>query len=50
MFCVGAVAGPPLSGVAMAYLGNDGMRWTLVVFYALALPLPIIVLVRRWQV
>ena len=50
MFCVGAVAGPPLSGVAMAYLGNDGMRWTLVVFYALALPLPIIGLVRRWQV
>jgi MFS family permease len=50
MFCVGAVAGPPLSGVGMAYLGNDGMRWALVTFYALALPLPVIGLVRRWQV
>ena len=50
MFCVGAVAGPPLSGVGMAYLGNDGMVWALVTFYALALPLPIIGLMRRWQV
>jgi len=50
MFCIGAVAGPPLSGVGMAYLGNDGMRWALVAFYALALPLPVIGLVRRWQV
>jgi MFS family permease len=50
MFCFGAVAGPPLSGVGMAYLGNDGMRWALVAFYALALPLPVIGLARRWQV
>jgi len=50
MFCFGAVAGPPLSGVAMTYLGNDGMRWALVVFYALALPLPVIGLIRRWRV
>ena len=50
MFCFGAVAGPPLSGVGMAYLGNDGMRWALVAFYALALPLPVIGLMRRWQV
>ncbi len=49
MFCFGAVAGPPLSGVGMAFLGNDGMRWALVLFYALALPLPIIGLIRRWQ-
>jgi len=44
------VAGPPLSGVGMAYLGNDGMRWSLVAFYALALPLPVIGLMRRWRV
>ena len=50
MFCFGAVAGPPLSGVGMAYLGNDGMRWALVAFYALVLPLPVIGLVRRWVV
>lgn len=50
MFCFGAVVGPPLSGVGMAYLGNDGMRWALVAIYALALPLPVIGLMRRWQV
>jgi MFS family permease len=49
MFCFGALSGPPLSGVGMAYLGNDGMRWALVLFYGLALPLPVIGLVRRWQ-
>ncbi len=49
MFCFGAVAGPPLSGVGMAFLGNDGMRWALVLIYALALPLPVIGLIRRWQ-
>jgi len=49
MFCFGALSGPPLSGVGMAYLGNDGMRWALVFFYGLALPLPIIGLLRRWQ-
>ncbi len=49
MFCFGALSGPPLSGVGMAYLGNDGMRWALVFFYAAALPLPIIGLLRRWQ-
>jgi MFS family permease len=49
MFCFGAVAGPPLSGVGMAYLGNDGMRWALVLIYILALPLPIIGLVRGWR-
>ena len=49
MFCFGAVAGPPLSGVGMAILGNDGMRWALALIYALALPLPIIGLVRRWR-
>lgn len=49
MFCFGALSGPPLSGVGMTYLGNDGMRWALVFFYAAALPLPIIGLLRRWQ-
>ena len=49
MFCFGAVAGPPLSGIGMATLGNDGMRWALALIYALSLPLPIIGLVRRWR-
>ena len=49
MFCFGALSGPPLSGVGMTYLGNDGMRWALVFFYGLALPLPIIGLLRRWK-
>lgn len=49
MFCFGAVAGPPLSGVGMAYLGNDGMRWALVLIYAFALPLPIIGRMRGWR-
>lgn len=49
MFCLGAVAGPPLSGVGMTYLGNDGMRWALVAIYALALPLPVIGLMRGWR-
>ncbi len=49
MFCFGAVAGPPMSGVGMAYLGNDGMRWALAVIYALALPLPILGFLRRWR-
>jgi MFS family permease len=49
MFCFGAVAGPPLSGVGMAFFGNDGMRWALVLFYALALPLPVIGLIRGWR-
>jgi hypothetical protein len=26
MFCFGAVAGPSMSVIGMAYLGNDGMR------------------------
>jgi MFS family permease len=49
MFCIGAVAGPPLSGVGMTYLGNDGMRWALVVIYALVLPLPVIGFFRGWR-
>lgn len=49
MFCFGALTGPPLSGAGMALLGNDGMRWALVVFYALALPLPVVGLLRRWR-
>ena len=49
MFCFGAVVGPPLSGVGMAYLGNDGMRWALVLIYALALPVPVVGLIRRWR-
>lgn len=49
MFCFGALSGPPLAGAGMASLGNDGMRWALVVFYALALPLPVIGLLRRWR-
>ena len=49
MFSFGAVTGPPLSGVGMTYLGNDGMRWALVLIYALALPLPVIGLIRRWH-
>jgi len=48
MFCIGSIAGPPLGGVAMSQLGNDGMRWALVLVYALALPLPLVVLMRRW--
>jgi len=27
MFCFGAVADQPMSGIDMAYFGNDGMRW-----------------------
>lgn len=49
MFCFGALLGPPLSGVGMSHLGNDGMRWALVLIYALALPLPVIGLMRRWR-
>lgn len=49
MFCFGALSGPPLSGIGMTWLGNDGMRWALVLFYAAALPLPVIGLVRRWR-
>ncbi|GMQ76497.1 MAG: hypothetical protein BMS9Abin01_1777 [Gammaproteobacteria bacterium] len=49
MFSFGAVAGPPLSGAGMAFLGNDGMRWAPVLLYALVLPLPVIGLLRRWQ-
>lgn len=49
MFCFGALSGPPLAGVGMAYLGNDGMRWALVLIYALALPLPVLGLARRWR-
>jgi MFS family permease len=49
MFCFGALSGPPLAGVGMAYLGNDGMRWALVLIYAFALPLPVIGLARRWR-
>lgn len=49
MFCFGALVGPPLSGVGMAYLGNDGMRWALVLIYAFALPLPIMGLIRGWR-
>ena len=49
MFSFGAVVDPPLSGVGMAYLGNDGMRWALVQIYALALPIPVVGRMRRWQ-
>jgi len=49
MFCFGALGGPPLSGVGMAFLGNDGMRWALVSIYALALPLPVMGLIRGWR-
>ena len=49
MFCMGAIAGPPLSGVGMTHLGNDGMRWALALFYVLALPLPVVGLLRRWK-
>jgi len=49
MFCIGALAGPPMSGVGMTYLGNDGMRWALVLIYALALPLPVVGLIRGWR-
>lgn len=49
MFCFGALSGPPFAGVGMAYLGNDGMRWALVLIYALAVPLPVLGLARRWR-
>ena len=29
MFCFGALAGPPLAGVGMTFLGNDGMRFAV---------------------
>ena len=49
VFCLGSAVGPPVSGFGMSILGNDGMRWTLVLLYALAVPLPVIGLFRRWR-
>ncbi len=49
MFCFGAVLGPPMGGVGIALLGNDGMRWALMLIYTLALLLPIMGLIRRWR-
>jgi len=48
MFCLGAMAGPPLAGTAIEHLGPHGMPWTLAVVFALVLPLPAAGLVRRW--
>lgn len=47
MFCFGSLVGPPLGGVGMSLLGNDGMRWALVLVFALAVPLPLLGLARR---
>ena len=48
MFCLGATAGPPVAGTAMEWLGPHGMPWSLVLMFALVLPLPILGVLRKW--
>ena len=48
LFCVGSMAGPPISGGAMDWVGPDGLPWSLLVMCLLVLPLPVVGLIRRW--
>jgi len=47
MFSVGSVIGPPIGGVAMAYLGEHGLAISLAVIYLVFLPLPIYGYIRK---
>lgn len=48
MFCLGAMAGPPVAGAAIELLGPDGIAWTLAALFLLLIPLPVIGYTRRW--
>ena len=48
MFCLGAMAGPPVAGAAIELAGPDGMAWMLTFLFALLIPLPAIGYARRW--
>jgi MFS family permease len=49
MFCLGAMAGPPVDGAAIELLGPDGMAWMLAFLFLLVMPLPVIGFARRWN-
>ena len=49
MFCLGAMAGPPVAGAAIELLGPDGMAWMLAFLFLLVMPLPVIGFARRWD-
>ena len=40
MFCLGAMAGPLISGIAIDSVGEAGLPATLVIFYLIVVPLP----------
>lgn len=49
MFCLGAMAGPPLAGASIELVGPDGMAWMLAFLFLLVMPLPVIGFARRWN-